>query len=277
MARSFDFAVLRLAPDALRGEAVNLGIVVFLDGGVDVRTGEVLSRARAVYPDATADALREGVNLIKRLGAVTLSAAERHRSLSRLGVFSLGELGHFTVENDGPENYEAQIARLMDLFAATPKRVAQRKALSRLETQIRKVFRDERVLAPVGDVGAIKDHKIVPDWPIPNRPSLRADLALRNRIMRVCEIVELKLDDGKPPAALFEGVVTLDVAHQEVDAEQTVLAYRASGPTARIDEALSIARLHATDLVNWDSQSERESFLHEWISAAHDRHFPISH
>ncbi|WP_038933237.1 DUF3037 domain-containing protein [Bradyrhizobium japonicum] len=272
MARSFDFAVLRLAPDPLRGEAVNLGVVIFLEGGVDVRTGEILSRARAVYPAVTPDALREGVNLLKRLGAVSLSTSERHRTLSRLGVFSLGELGHFTVEDDGRDSYEAHVARLMDLYAAKPKRTAKPRPLSRLQTQIRKVFRDERVLAPVGDAGAIQEHKIVPDWPIPNRPSLKADLALRNRIMRVCEIVELKLDEGKSPTALFEGVVTLDVAHKEVAAEQTVLAYLASGPSARIDEALSIARLHATDLVNWDNPAERETFLHEWISAAHGRH-----
>jgi hypothetical protein len=194
--------------------------------------------------------------------------------LSRLGVFTLGELGYFTVEDDLPETYEAHIARLLDLFASSPKRAIRPKPAGRLQTQIRKVFRDERVLASIGDAAAISEHKIVPDWPIPNRPSLKADLALRNRIMRVCEVVELKLDDSKPPAALFEGVVTLDVAHKEVHAEQTVLAYRASGASARIDEALSIARLHATHLVDWDRPQERETFLHEWISAAHGRNAP---
>jgi hypothetical protein len=270
MARSFEFAVLRLAPDPARGEAINLGIVVFLDGGLDVRIGEVVTRARLLYPEVTPERLREGIALLRRLGSVDLSVTDRHRSLRQLGLFSLGELGSFTDEGDQPQTYESHIARLLRLFTATPRGDKTRsRPVSRLNTAVRKVLRTEKVLATLGDAGAISEHKIVPEWPLPTRPSLRADLALRNRIMRVCEIVELTLgDDSPPPPGLFEGVVTLDVAHIEANAEQTVFAYRASGPSARIDEALGIARLHASNLVNWDVTRDREEFLHEWISAA---------
>jgi hypothetical protein len=104
---------------------------------------------------------------------------------------------------------------------------------------------------------------------VATRPSLRANLALKNSIIRVCEIVDLRLsDDGPVPASFFEGVVTLDVAQREANAQQTVLAYRAAGPAARIDDALGIARLHASCLVNWDEKNEQEDFLHEWINAA---------
>jgi hypothetical protein len=131
------------------------------------------------------------------------------------------------------------------------------------------VFRQEKVLASVGDAAAISEHKIVPEWPLPNRPSLKADLALRNRVMRVCEIVELKMDDDlPPPAGLFSGVVTLEVARKMAEAEQCIFAYRATGSKVRIDEALEIANLHATNIVNWDRKQDREAFLHDWISAA---------
>ncbi len=160
----------------------------------------------------------------------------------------------------------------MKLFTSSPRSAqAGPRRVSRLNTTVRKVFRAEKVLAPIGDAGAIAEHKIVPEWPLPLRPSLRADLALRNRIMRVCEIVDLNVsDDGPPPAGLFEGVVTLDVAQKEANAQQTVFAYRATGLSARIDEALGIARLHASNLVNWDVPTERDDFLHEWINAAKD-------
>ncbi|WP_410706222.1 DUF3037 domain-containing protein [Bradyrhizobium sp. BWC-3-1] len=51
MAHTFDFAVLRLVPDNARGESVNLGVVVFRDGEIDVRLGKVLTRARMVSRD----------------------------------------------------------------------------------------------------------------------------------------------------------------------------------------------------------------------------------
>jgi hypothetical protein len=270
MARSFEFSVLRLMPDPARGEMINLGIVVFREGAVDIRVGEVITRARLLYPELTPDSLREGIATLQRLGAVSLPAKERYAALRQIGPFALGDLGHFTPEGDGAEAYETNVARLMRIFTS-PARAAARKArpASRLATVIRKVFRDEKVLAQVGDAGAIAEHKIVPEWPLPSQPSLRADLALKNGIVRVCEIVDLHLsDEGPAPASLFEGVVTLDVAQRLNIAQQTVFAYRAAGPTARIEEALKIARLHASQLVNWDQKKEKEEFLHEWIDAA---------
>jgi hypothetical protein len=269
MARLHNFAVIRLAPDPLRGEALNVGVIIFRQGEVDIRLGEVLTRARAVYPAANSEILHDGVAVMRRLGAAPLPPSELHRTMQRIGLFALGELGSFTVDDDRPETYEGHVARLLKAFTGGRPVAERLKPVPRLTTAVRKVFRKEKLLAPAGDAGAILEHRIVPDWPIPNRPSLRADLALKNRIMRVCEVVDLKLDeDSPPPPALFEGVVTLDVAEREVDAKQRVLAYRAVGSARRIDEALAIARLHATNLVNWNSADERETFLHEWIDAA---------
>ncbi len=275
MARSFDFAVLRMAPDPARGEALNVGVVVFQPQRVELVFGEVLTRARHFYPSADQSLFDEAVGLFTRLDLPSFTTKERHRALSRIGLFELGDLGCFSLEDDRPETYQANVARLVAMFTGRRGQNKRPKGPPRLTTAVRSLFREEKVLAPAGDAAAIGNHKIVPDWPIPTRPSLKADLALKNRIMRVCEIVELKLElDGPPPASLFEGVVTLDVAQREVDAQQRVLAYRASGPAARVDEALAIARMHATTLVNWDVPQERDQFVHEWIDAAKDAGTP---
>ena len=262
MAHTFEFAVLRLVPDVARAESVNLGLVVFLDGAVDVRIGEVLTRARVLYPELTDAELSAGIDTFRRLGSVPVSAAERHRALSSLGAFFLGPLGTFDVGDGKAETYESQVSTLLNLFVAAPRSALPRpRSASRLATEVRKVFRREKVLATIGDAGALSEHKIVPDWPIPSRPSIRADLALMNSVMRVCELVDMDLDnDGPPPPALFAGVVTLDVAQREVHAEQRVFAYRAKGPAARIDEALALARMHASEIVNWQKQRRKRIF-----------------
>ena len=277
MARSYNFAVLRLCPDPARGEFVNLGLVVFREIDVDIRLGEVLTRAKILYPEMTSERLAEGIAVVRRFGATSLGIDERYRALRQIGPFTLGELGHFTVADDTVQNYEESVARILRLFTVAPRKIKTvERNRSKLTTQIKRIFRKEGILAQIGDAGAISEHKIVPEWPIPTRPSLRADLALQNRIMRVCEIVDMSLtEDGPPPASLFEGVVTLDVAQREANAQQTVFAYRAAGPMPRIDEALGIAKLHATKLVNWNLPIEREEFLHDWISAANDR--PATH
>lgn len=270
MARSFEFSVLRLMPDPARGEMVNLGIVIFHEGEIEIRLGEVMTRARLFHPDFTPTALHEGVAVLKRLGAIKLSSKDRHIALKGIGPFALGDLGYFSVEDGKQETYEGHVSRLLRIFAGpVHAEFKKSRSISRLNTDVRKVFRAAKVLAHLGDAGAIEEHKIVPEWPIPTRPSLSADLALKNGIMRVCKIVDLQLnDEGHPPVSLFAGVVTLDVAKREANAAETVFAYRATGPSVRIDEALSLARIHATKLVDWEKTQERETFLHDWITAA---------
>jgi hypothetical protein len=87
--------------------------------------------------------------------------------------------------------------------------------------------------------------------------------------MRVCEIADMSFsDEGKYPRSLLEGIVTLDVAKRVANAQECVFAYRAIGPTSRIDEALSLVRPHATRIVNCDNVRERKSFTEEWTEAA---------
>lgn len=269
MACTYKFAVLRLVPDVLRAESINVGLAVFRDRDVDIRVGEVLTRARALYPDLSDEAFQQALSVLRRLGSAPLNTDQRYQALSRVGSFVLGEPGHFTVEDSKPETYDAHVDRLMKLFVSMPRGPVVAKKASRLVTTIRTAFRREKVLANVGDVAAIGEHRVVPDWPLPTRPSLRADLALKNRIMRVCEIADLALeDDAPPPPALFSGVVTLDVAQREEGAEQCIFAYRAKGSKVRIDEALGIAEAHASMLVDWDKTVERETFIHDWLTAA---------
>lgn len=271
MAHTFNFAVLRLAPDATRGEAINLGVVVFKDGNVDVHIGEILTRARVLFPEMSGDVLKEQVDVLKRLGSVDLPVKEKHRALSSLGAFTLGELGSFSSNDHSPASYEDRVAALMQTFVRAPRRKPMAAHATRFATAVRKEFRKEKVLAAIGDATAIADHKIVPEWPIPNHPSLKADLALRNGAMRVCELVDLDFtNDGPPPHGFFAGVVLLDVAKREANAQETVFAYRAKGPAAQVDNALRIAEPHTTKFVDWARRAEREAFLHDWINAARD-------
>jgi hypothetical protein len=268
MALTFSFAVLKLIPDALRGEAVNLGIVVFRESEVDIRVGEVLTRAKLLYPDLSSEMIRDGVSALKRLGASELPPQLRYELMRDSGLLKLGELGYFTA--DGTEMYEQKAVELLKVFTASGRRSARKeRAGSKLVSVVRKAFRDEKLLSPVGDAAAINEHKIVPEWPLPMRPSLKASLALKNGLLRVCEVADLAFEDeGAPPKLLFESAVTLDVAHRDANAGERVFAYRAVGSTRRIDEALAIIGPYTSSMVNWDDELARRRFVEEWTEAA---------
>lgn len=269
MAYSFEFSVLKLVPDALRGEAINLGIVIFRRGEVDVRIGEVLTRAKMLYPDLSQETIRDGVNVLRRFGGSDLPTASRHQLMKDIGLFKLGDVGFFTVDDESGA-YEQKAMELLRIFTSTGRREVKReRPPSRLVSAVRKAFRGERLLSEVGDAAAINEHKIVPEWPLPMRPSLRASLALRNGILRVCEVADLSFDDGSAqPKLLFESAVTLDVAKRHADAKDTVFAYRAVGPSKRIGEALDIIKVYANRLVDWEDETARQRFIEDWTEAA---------
>jgi hypothetical protein len=54
-----------------------------------------------------------------------------------------------------------------------------------------------------------------------------------------------------------------------VEAKQRVFAYRAKGSAATIDEALAIAKMHASEIIDWEKSAGREKFVHEWVTAAY--------
>ena len=87
MAHTFEFAVLRLVPDVARAESINLGVVVFRDGSVEISVGEVLTRARVLFPEMNENELNKNIDVLKRLGTVPLSARDRHRALAKIGAF----------------------------------------------------------------------------------------------------------------------------------------------------------------------------------------------
>jgi hypothetical protein len=48
MARSYKYAVIRFAPNAIRGERLNIGALIVNDLGVDVRVTRRLERVKAI-------------------------------------------------------------------------------------------------------------------------------------------------------------------------------------------------------------------------------------
>jgi Protein of unknown function (DUF3037) len=271
MAHSFKFAVIRLSPDSLRGEAVNLGIAVFRDGNIETHTGRILTKARSLVPEFSSSLLEKSLNILRRFASVDMPVEEKHRAISSLGLIRLGELGSFeSVDIDG-DDYRENIRFLLSTFVSEPRstRGPSIEANKRLATDIKAVFRLEGLLANEKDQNAISQHKIVPNWALPQRPNLQLDLAVKNGSLRVCEILELDFEDGgKLPANFFESAVKLKTACDVAQATETVFAYKARGPKSQIDDALELANSYSTRLLNWEVQSERRKFIQDWTDAA---------
>jgi hypothetical protein len=271
MAHSFKFAVIRLSPDSLRGEAINLGIAVFHNGQIDTHIGQILTKARALVPDFSTEMLNKSLGLLQKFASIDLPDLEKHRAISSIGFLRLGDLGSFESRDFQGEDYHENIRFLLSTFVSEPRSVRLAASVShpRLVTDIRAAFRQEGLLANEKDQQAIFQSKIVPNWTLPDLPDLQVDLAVKNGSLRVCEIVELDFEGGsRLPSSFFESAVKLKTAVDVANASESIFAFKARGPKSKIDDVLELVDGYATRLLNWEVESDRKKFLRDWTEAA---------
>ena len=200
--------------------------------GWDIRLTRRLERVRAFSAAIDISELR---NLLESMRGMdehlrdlgVEDVKERLRHLSQIGPISLSTLGNFTAHQGAYELRVTSIMRTMVEPEPAPTRVREKR--SRLLTQLKKQFRDERVLAQRGE--DLTSHRIVPSVELDE--GLVADLVLRNGAMHVVETVDASGEHESPRKALGDigiSALVLERARMKFGSQETKtrLVYDAS-------------------------------------------------
>jgi hypothetical protein len=276
MAQLYKFAIIRIA-DGARGEALNVGLAIFNGDRLDVRVAKRLDKLRALSAAIDAQHVREALGALPELDAQLASAGhssptERAKMLANLGPLKLSELGTFVAEDVGA--YETRVAstlrHLVDPEPALP-RVKRRS--SRLLTQLKHAFRQEKVLAQKDE--NLDSHRIVPAFELDE--GLVADLVLKNGATHVVETVDVSTEEVSTRRAISEiavAALVLERARMKFGEDETRsrLVYNASSNIERAAQpSLDAAAHQGAELVNWASTDERARFIHSLASIAEPR------
>ncbi|SFO26078.1 Protein of unknown function [Bradyrhizobium sp. Ghvi] len=272
MAPSYKFSVVQLATEEDRGERLNVGLVVFNDDRLDVRVGKRLEKVRAisgaVEPDDVRRALDGMSTLDGKLRDTGAELSERLKFLSKLGPLTLSRLGVF--EAEGASTYEARVASILKtLVDAEPAPLRSKEKRSKLLTQMKRIFRDERVLAKRDE--DLSSHRIVPRYEVAE--GLTADLVLKNGAYHVVETVDASGDESTFRKAVSEiGVAALVLERARMkfgDETSARLVYEASADLERLAmPSLEAAAHQGATLVNWASAQDRSKFVQHLSSLA---------
>lgn len=276
MARSYKFAVIRFAPDDVRGERINVGVVVFREDGIDVRMAHKMGKLKSISAAASPGELRELVHSLpdvdSRLRSAGVGDEDRLRFISRIGPLALSDLGQFIA--DRTNDYEDRVFSILKAMVdpePAPRRLREKR--SRLLSQIKTVLKKERVLASKEE--DISSHRVVPLVELDE--GLVADLVLKNGRYHVIETVDASGDEESLRKAIAEiGVASLvleraRMAFGEGETEAR-LVYSASPTLERAAlPSLQAAENQGATLVNWESESDRERLLHSLVSLATPR------
>ncbi len=243
------------------------------EGGLDVRVSRRLERVRALSNAVDVDMLRELIENLRGLDARLRDSGsddnERLMTLSRVGPLSLSTPGAFHAEDASA--YEARIELILRAMVepeSQPSRLRPKR--SKLHSQVKASFRDERVLAQRDET--LDSHRIVSLFPLDE--GLVADFVLRNGAMQVIETVDASGNEDTPRKTVADIAVSglvLERARMKFGEAVTKgrVVYSASAALEKIaGPSLAAVEHQGAEITNWASADDRLRFLHSVSSLA---------
>lgn len=213
METSFEFRIIRYEPDARRGERVNIGLLVWDGARPQVHLLKTLSKATALSPQ-----VRFPADLHAELTDMYASLAGRNGlgTLQDMEPFTLSRPGQFYgTTADLPKHIEAAMQRLVN----PARRTSTREGNTRLHTEIRRQFRQDKVLA--SDPREITEHKVVAGFEFPGDEELGADFAFKNGAWHLTQVLDYRASSVGAAAKKIKEVslkaIALDQAQKEPD------------------------------------------------------------
>ena len=188
MKQTYHYVVLRLSPDDMRGEVINVGIVLFRpDQKPEPIFMAPLNKLRAL--DGTWDQVRLAKWERKVRGIVdqARSNEEALKSLSAFRVAISTAVGMFMA--DTAQEVARNLADIKATYVSNRTRErAQRTSRTRLLTLMREQFKRLQLLGQTAeDVAA---HLVVPNMPVPTHPDLKSDFVYKNGVYRITQTVD---------------------------------------------------------------------------------------
>lgn len=270
MRTRYEYTILRLIPDASRGEVVNIGVVIFGENGADVRLLNNLYKARALSSWVSQDHLRQ---LQTAIPNALSSVSGRDMQLFTLqGLFSPvtvdGMSGSFFASN--LDEYESQVEATMSAYVASePKaRRTARIGASRLHSDLRQWFMLNQLLGKSPD--AIGQHKIIANYPINTGSGIYAEFALKNGVYRITETIDFRVKDinsHKTNEAAAKAM-TLIESRAALGSDTARYVIAAANDYARIQAQINLLGRHSDHVLMRDSAEDMAFYANEIAKAA---------
>jgi hypothetical protein len=278
MERSYSYSIVKLNAHPVRGERLNVGIVVFLDDGLDVIIADRLEKVRAISAAVEPEMVRRSIESLSqsddllRLEGIE-KPAERVKSLSAMSALEFSSLGSFYANED---RYRSEVERLVRvLLNPEPPLPVIRTRKPKLFDELRSHFASSGVLArPDEDLSS---HRVLQNYRFAD--GMAADFLLKNGKYHVLKIVDLSFD-GIHPNKIVQNIavsaLTIEQARLTFGRSETAsrILYRVSSELRSLASIpLRAAESQQIEIVNWDDVESRRQLIHDIMSLANPIHF----
>ena len=274
MSHSYKYAIAQLHSNPVRGEKLNLAIVVFNPDGLQIHSARNLEKVRVISAALGRNVIEQALQNLQETDSHLLTDGQieiedRIKALSSLSALNFSPIGQFFAST--ADSYFTTVNRLLlQLVEPEPAaRTSKPEKKTKLLTSIKSAFRSEKVLARKGE--GLESHRIVVNEQLAE--GLNADLLLRNGAMHVVQTVDASHSDHARRAIQEIGISALVFEQARIqfggNCTRPRLVYAACASMENsISPALHAAEHQGANLINWESRDDRTRFIVDMSSLA---------
>ncbi|HCD3525046.1 TPA: DUF3037 domain-containing protein [Klebsiella pneumoniae] len=187
---TYQYSIIRVTPNPVRAETINVGMIVMRPSGADVRVIETTAKIKAITNAFGLDALENIRSQFEKILGSGLSLEQA--TLFFQGKLTLSATGTFHAENDA--EYNKKINELNKLYI-TPEKSKKKTEVTqkRIITELKDRFEAEGILGK--DIRDISNHKVVQGYPLSEAEGLYAELLLKNGIYHLTETLDFRISN----------------------------------------------------------------------------------
>ncbi|ELY1990396.1 DUF3037 domain-containing protein [Vibrio harveyi] len=272
----FDYAVVRYMPNPMRGEVVNIGLIVFKDT-IDIRLLKSASKLRMLDNSSSQKMMLEVKHSLVSLSDYAATAEEFNNLLASFpGGITLSETASFSVDHFS--QYESKVEKLFEaLIKPYSVRESSNRTNTRLITTLKRKFSSIELLAK--DESGLSEHKIVSNYMLNEATGLTADFLLKNGKFHLTEVIDYDVLDTK--SKLKETTMKLmTFAEGQKSLEGEVCSYFVYSASAKkeqeVIQQINLAENYSTNIFNIASKDDEASYF-QIIENAVGRSLPLVH
>lgn len=190
---TFKYSIIKYMPDPRRGEVVNVGIAVFTNSKVDIRTINTAAKVRIL--DGTSEmsdieSMKSGLISISEYANTPEEAIEYLHSFGKSRTF-LSNVDYFVI--DDVNQYERRVTNLFNDLVKPFSTKERQPRTSRISTHLKNTFERMEILGKDSD--DLSRHKIVHNYQLSDKTGFSADFLLKNGRFHITEAIDFNVND----------------------------------------------------------------------------------
>jgi len=261
MKTTYHYVVLRLAADQLRGEVINVGIVLFSETAppraIMMATLNKLRALDATWDSQRLNAWAENVNVILKNQKTATGCI---KALSRFGLCESEAVGSFHADNETELSKNIKVTYVANR-ATEPK--AQKPRKTRLQSALREQFRRMQIMGNTADDVAM--HLVVANMPIPECPGLKTDFLYKNGVYRLTQTLDYCISPDALPQKLTEVCVKstaaeLALKHYGADTKRLAVVDIPEELLDATDTHIDLLRAQGFEVFNFGNPNEMSCY-----------------